>query len=1025
MNEAIAGLLTRLRESMGFALPPVPAGRREEAPTVELCLANLTEALHAISLVGLAILWRKNNDQRTLAKASVDALCDPSIENHIRFQSLLFPAHRDAFAQVFPVQYVGKDLLPLYLRKYLQVLEELDQIARMPSQERKGKDLEQSLAYAVTFLVNNWNGAIAILRPSSKAPEGPAVEVLYGAAPAAKVRALSHQIRPGLFLVSEAGQPVPLHPFFYLDEDEGYLFRMLTSDGAFFRHLGRDGYSLLFKSQLLMDLGDFLFRAGSYERAIRLYRLLEQQNREAGVVVSALNHCINARECSSRGDAARACSEWDLALTVRPDVPILYHEAARDYLAHNRHSQAVNALNRLLERFPLSDEGYVALGDVYTAKGDFGRAQRAYEKALLLNPHHPEAAERKQQTQDRLAAKPPAEAEKAEAVPEEVLVNFTQRVRLKPHLPLVGRESALDDLVEILACKEKRNALVVGDPGVGKTALVEELALAIQESAAPEALRGKTVSSLNVGALISGARFRGQFEERALEVLRKVRERGHVLLVENVHQVMTSGVSKGGSLDLANLLKPHLSTGEIQVIGTTDEESYAAILEKDPSFLKYFHLLRLEEPSIEQVQEIVRLRAPLYEDFHGVSFPDGLVEKSLDLVKISITSRALPESALDLMDRAASRASRAVAMGQREAREVTREDLLETLSEMSGVAYERLSLLDKDRLSHMEELLSRNVVDQGDAVAKLSRLVRAAKLGLDLNPQRPDGVFLFVGPTGVGKTELARCLAELLFGDKDKLIRIDMSEYMERISTSRLIGTAPGYVGYYDQNQLTDQVRKNPYCVILFDEVEKADPQVLNLFLQIFDAGRLTDGKGRTVRFHNATIIMTSNVGTHLFSKGRVGYSEGTGEFADEEAVMREVRAQFTPEFLNRVDEVVLFKSLTPESLCRIVDLQLEDVSARLAHQGKLLVLERGARDFLAREGYSFEYGARNLSRVLRRRLLEPMAELALEADWDRATAVRVACSGDGVCIKLHLPGGDESLEAALPEQESEGEKRK
>jgi len=207
--------------------------------------------------------------------------------------------------------------------------------------------------------------------------------------------------------------------------------------------------------------------------------------------------------------------------------------------------------------------------------------------------------------------------------------------------------------------------------------------------------------------------------------------------------------------------------------------------------------------------------------------------------------------------------------------------------------------------------------------------------------------------------------------------------------------------------------------------VEKADPQVLNLFLQIFDAGRLTDGKGRTVRFHNATIIMTSNVGTHLFSKGRVGYSEGAGEFADEEAVMREVRAQFTPEFLNRVDEVVLFKSLTPESLCRIVDLQLEDVSARLAHQGKLLVLERGARDFLAREGYSFEYGARNLSRVLRRRLLEPMAELALEADWDRATAVRVACSGDGVCIKLHLPGGDESLEAALPEQESEGEKRK
>ena len=245
----------------------------------------------------------------------------------------------------------------------------------------------------------------------------------------------------------------------------------------------------------------------------------------------------------------------------------------------------------------------------------------------------------------------------------------------------------------------------------------------------------------------------------------------------------------------------------------------------------------------------------------------------------------------------------------------------------------------------------RRVVDQEDAVSRLSRLVRAAKLGLDLNPQRPDGVFLFVGPTGVGKTELARCLAERLFGDREKLIRIDMSEYMERISTSRLIGTAPGYVGYYDQNQLTDQVRKNPYCVVLFDEVEKADPQVLNLFLQVFDVGRLTDGKGRTVRFHHATIIMTSNVGTHLYSKGRMGYGEGSAGTVEAEAVLREVRTQFTPEFLNRVDEVVLFKSLSPESLHRIVDLQLEDITARLAHQGKALLLDSEARDFWPARG--------------------------------------------------------------------------
>ena len=1022
MNEAVTGLLSRLRESMGFALPPPQTGRPGEAPSVEYCLTVLSEALQAISMVGLALLWRKNNDQRALADASVEALSDPSLENHVRFQSLLFPTHRDAFAQVFPVQYMGKDLLPLYLRKYLQVLEELDQIAKMPTQDRKGKDLEQSLEYALTFLVNNWVGSLAVLRPSARAPEGPTVHVMWGPAPTAKIRSRSNQIAPGLYLLSDTAQPLALHPFYYLENDEAYVFRMLTSDGAFYRHLGKEGFSLLFKPPLLMDLGDFLFRAGAYDRAIRLYRLMEQENRDAAILVSALNHCLNARELSSRGEQARACAEWELALAVRPDVPVLYHEASRDYLDHNRHAQAVGVLNRLLERFPLSDEGYVALGDVYTAKGDFGRAQRAYEKALLLNPHHAKAPERKQSAQDRLAAKPQAETEKQETS-EDLLFNFTQRVRLKPHLPLVGRENALGQLLEILACKEKRSAILVGDPGVGKTALVEELALSLQDRPVPESLKGKPISALNVGALISGARFRGQFEERALEVLRRVRERGHLLLVENMHQMVATGGSKGGSLDLASLMAPALVAGEIQVIGTTDEESFAAILEKDPSFLKHFHLLRLEELSIEHVQEVVVQRTPVYEDFHGVHFPEGLVEKSLELIRLSIGGRALPESALDLMDRAASRAARAAAAGQRPDRTVTRRDLLETLSEMSGVAYERLSLLDNDRLAQMEEWLSRRVVDQEDAVARLSRLVRAAKLGLDLNSQRPDGVFLFVGPTGVGKTELARCLAERLFGDREKLIRIDMSEYMERISTSRLIGTAPGYVGYYDQNQLTDQVRKNPYCVVLFDEVEKADPQVLNLFLQVFDAGRLTDGKGRTVRFHHATIIMTSNVGTHLYSKGRMGYGEGTSGPVEEEAVLREVRTQFTPEFLNRVDEVILFKSLSPESLCRIVNLQLEDLTARLGHQGKALLLDPEARDFLAREGYSFEYGARNLGRILRRRILEPMADLALTSEWDRSTAVRVRLDGGAIAVDLLFDSGGVIVETAGQEHESESER--
>ncbi len=290
---------------------------------------------------------------------------------------------------------------------------------------------------------------------------------------------------------------------------------------------------------------------------------------------------------------------------------------------------------------------------------------------------------------------------------------------------------------------------------------------------------------------------------------------------------------------------------------------------------------------------------------------------------------------------------------------------------------------------------------------------------MDLDAIRPDGVFLFIGPTGVGKTELARRLAEVLFGDEQKLIRIDMSEYMERISTSRLIGTAPGYVGYYDQNQLADQVRRNPYCVILFDEVEKADPQVMTLFLQIFDAGRLTDGKGRTVRFHHATIVMTSNVGTELFSKGKMGYREDGGNGVMDEAVMRQVRANFTPEFLNRIDEMIVFRNLGPETMASIVDLQLYDLKERLARQGKSLVLTGEARGLLAKLGYSSEYGARNIGRTLRRYISEPLAALALCADWQNALQITVEAIDGNIIVALAPPS--DQVDAEIGQIESSG----
>ena len=1021
MTSGLRELLERVRGRMGFLCADAEA--RENAPLSppEEAFAFLAEAFHVVSATGMAGAAQKNNYVKELAARSVDVLSDPSLGNHVRFQSTLFSGYRDLFAQAFPVQGASRDLVPLYLRKYLQILDEMAQIGALPPGARRGPEVERALSEALTFFLNNWTGALTIVRPGARTLDGPEMETLPGSAPAvSRVKSLSRQIREGLYLVSETVPPLSLHPFFYLEEGRPYVFRMLTSDGAFYRELGRGGYSLLLSTSLIMDLGDWLFRCGAYAKAMGLYRLAGGKSREAALFVSALNHCLNAQEHSSRGEAARATGEWELALAVKPEYPVLYHELANDCLGANRPQQAVSVLNRLLERYPVSDEAYVALGDVYASKNDWGRAQRAYEKAVILNPHHPTAADKRQASRVKLEAKGTGEPEKpAGTLPDDLLSSLTSQVMARRHDPLLGREEALAQLMESLSCRDKRNVLLVGEPGVGKTALVEELAWVLQGERSPEGLRGRRIASLSLATLIAGARFRGQFEERVLELVRKIKEKGDLLFVENLHQLVHSGSSKGASLDSAALLKPSLTRGDIQVIGTTDEEALSNILEKEPAFLKHFHVLRLEELPFEEVRAVVRQRKSSYEEFHVVSLPADLFENSLDLVRMSITSRCLPESALDLMDRTAARVSLRRAPDSPERPAATRDDMLLTLSEMSGIAYERLSMLNRERLAGLDRELSAKVVGQEAAVHAVSRVVRAAKLGLDLNPHRPDGVFLFVGPTGVGKTELARRLAELLFGDDEKLIRIDMSEYMERISTSRLIGTAPGYVGYYDQNQLTDKVRRNPYCVILFDEVEKADPQVLNLFLQIFDAGRLTDGKGRTVRFHHATVIMTSNVGTKLFSKGRLGYQEPGEGSVENEAVLREVRANFTPEFLNRVDEVIVFRSLEGDSMEAIVDLQLEDLRERLAHQGKQLLLEPAARAVLAREGYSPDYGARNVGRTLRRLVSEPMAELALRADWPQATAVRLFEKQGSVAVELVLPAYDFSLQETAADEES------
>lgn len=1019
MNSPLRELLDRAWERFRFACADAEGEKMFAGSTTEEAFHLLSEILVLVSAAGMAGASQKNNSIKELNLATVEVLTDPSVKSHARFQKTLFTHYRDLFAQLFPVSGSSRDLIPLYLRKYLQILDTTVDLAGLQPSARKGQAAELALTEGLTFFLNHWTGALTILRPSSRSFEGPEVQLLPGSTgSAAKLKTLSRQMREGLYLVSDAVSPLSLHPFFCLEGEKPFILRLLTSDGGFYRELGKGGYSLLLSTNLLMDLGEWLFRCGAYTKAIGLFRLASDKSREAGVFISTLSHCLNAQDYSAKGELLRAIGEWELALTVKGEYPVLYHELANEYLAASRPQQAISILNRLLERFPVSDEGYVALGDVYGAKGDWGRAQRAYEKAIALNPFHGEAAEKRQTARERFENKQalPESGEKQPLPLEELLVPFTAQVLNRPREPITGRSEELAQLLETLSCRDKRCVLLVGDSGVGKTALVEELAVRLQGEGVPASLKSKKISSLNLASLISGARFRGQFEERVLLLLKQIRERGELLLIENLHLLVSTGSSRGASLDSAALLRPALSRGEIQIIGTTDEESLSNTLEKEPSFLKQFHVLRVEELPLRRVQEILRFRRPIYENYHGVTLPSEVFETHLDLVRMSIPDKKLPESALDWMDRTAARV--ALRKGSSaQTPEATREDLLTTLSEMSGVSFERLSMLNRDRLSGLEELLSLHVVGQDEAVSAVSRVVRTAKMGLDLNPRRPDGVFLFVGPTGVGKTEMARRLAEILFGDEDKLIRIDMSEYMERISTSRLIGTAPGYVGYNDATQLTDKVRRNPYCVILFDEVEKADPQVLNLFLQIFDAGRLTDGKGRTVRFHHATIIMTCNVGGQLYRRETLGYKGDASLREHDDGVLREVQRTFSPEFLNRVDEVVLFTPLAPESMGRIIDLQLQELRERLAHQGKCLVLESSAREWLAQKGFSQEYGARELSRTLRRYLSEPLADLALSDGWERASTLQVSLREGEMHHELLLPSFDFSM------AEGEGER--
>ncbi|MGH9063381.1 MAG: ATP-dependent Clp protease ATP-binding subunit [Acidimicrobiales bacterium] len=635
--------------------------------------------------------------------------------------------------------------------------------------------------------------------------------------------------------------------------------------------------------------------------------------------------------------------------------------------------------------------------------------------------------------------------------------NLTTLAREHKLDPVIGRDREIERVMQVLSRRTKNNPVLIGEPGVGKTAIVEGLSQQIVKNEVPETLRGKQLYTLDLGALVAGSRYRGDFEERLKKVLKEIRSRGDIILfIDELHTLVGAGAAEG-AIDAASILKPMLARGELQTIGATTLDEYRKHLEKDAALERRFQPIKVEEPSLTHTIEILRGLRDRYESHHSVTITDQALVAAANLADRYISDRYLPDKAIDLIDEAGSRlrirrmstppehkkleeeiarvhrekeaaversafdeASRLAAKEKEhlerkaateaqwraEGRDlfdvVDEEVIAEVLANWTGIPVYKLTEEETAKLLRMEEELHHRVIGQEDAMKALSRAIRRTRAGLK-DPKRPSGSFIFLGPTGVGKTELAKALAEFLFGDEGSLIQLDMSEYMEKHTVSRLVGSPPGYVGYEEGGQLTEAVRRKPFSVVLFDEIEKAHPDVFNTLLQILEDGRLTDSQGRTVDFKNTVLIMTSNLGTADLRKASVGFAKTSEAVTHErmkEKVHEALKGHFRPEFLNRIDEVIVFHELSIEEITEIVDLMIKRVREQLEGQGLGLEITRAAKEVMAAKGYDHSLGARPLRRTIQQMIEDPLSERILWKEFRVGETIIVDVDGGEIVFR-------------------------
>ena len=817
------------------------------------------------------------------------------------------------------------------------------------------------------------------------------------------------------------------------------------------------------------------------DKARKVMSLAQDEARNLGQMYVGTEHLLLALIKEGEGVAAQALAKLDVTYdetlaTVRgltnqdnepvpgghiPFTPRAKRVLEGAYRETMTHGQTYIATEHLL--LGIVAEGNGRAMDTLRQMGVSGDAVR--NAVSELAGKNPEGAPRETATADvRMAGfgGPQQQGEEGSML-EQYGRNLTKLAADGKLDPVIGRDREIERVMQVLARRQKNNPLILGDPGVGKTAIVEGLAQLIASGNVPDILRGKQVWTLDLASLVAGSKYRGEFEERMKKVVAELEASDEdILFIDEIHTVIGAG-SAEGSIDAASILKPPLSRGEIQVIGATTAEEFRKHVEKDSAFERRFQPVNIGEPSPEDTVRIIEGLKARYEEHHHVRYTDAAIQAAVTLSSRYVQDRFLPDKAIDVLDEAGARTrvhktalppeiaqtdadlarvreEKSAAAAAQEFEEAARlrdeekalvarrdeleaawreelaanvvtvdeEDIADVVSSMTGVPVSSLTEAEASKLLRCEDVLHQRVVGQDEAVTKVARAIRRSRSPLK-DPRRPGGSFIFLGPSGVGKTELAKALAEFLFGSEEALISFDMSEFMEKHTVSKLVGAPPGYVGYDEGGELTKAVRRRPYSVVLFDEVEKAHPDVFNVLLQILEEGRLTDGQGRHVDFSNTVIIMTSNIGARdIAQTTTMGFSaQGAGGLSDKEIesrVMTELKKHFRPEFLNRVDEVVVFKSLTGEQLRDIVELMIADLRDRLVAEGMSIELTDAARDLVAKQGADPVYGARPLRRAIQTLIEDPLSEELLQGLWHKGEIIRVD-EKDGALVFEHAAG--------------------